>query len=141
MGKAIALLALRVTTGALLVIWGSIKLLTPEGAIGVSDTYYGGLLSAEALQAPLGLAQVTLGGFVILGLVRRVAYPLQAAVLVAGAAAIWQHILDPLGLYLVDEENRRTLFFPSSTVAVASILMLLYRDDDALALDRIFFRA
>lgn len=138
--KSVLLLLLRITTGALLVIWGLVKVMSPESAIGVSDRYYGGLISAEALQPILGWAQVALGGFVILGLLRVIAYPLQAIVLVAGAAVIWQYLVDPFGLYLVDEESRRLLFFPSTTVAVASVIMLAFKSDDAIALDRIFFR-
>lgn len=138
--KSILLLLLRITTGALLIIWGLIKVMSPENAIGVSDRYYGGLLSAEALQPLLGWAQVALGVFVILGLLRMITYPLQALVLVAGALVIWQYILDPFGMYLVAEESRRILFFPSSTVAVASLIMLAFKSDDTIALDNILFR-
>lgn len=138
--KSGLLLALRTTTGLLLVIWGLIKSQAPDAAIGVSNKYYGGVLSAEALQAPLGWAQVALGLLVILGLFRRIAYPLQAAVLVIGAAAIWKYLVDPLGLFLLNEESRQVLFFPSSTVAVASLILLAFKDDDRLALDRVFRR-
>lgn len=138
--KSGLLLALRTTTGLLLVIWGLIKSQAPDAAIGVSNKYYGGVLSAEALQAPLGWAQVALGLLVILGLFRRIAYPLQAAVLVIGAAAIWKYLVDPLGLFLLNEESRQVLFFPSSTVAIASLILLAFKDDDRLALDRVFRR-
>ncbi len=138
--KSTLLLALRVSTGALLIIWGLIKAKAPEAAIGVSDKYYSGLLSAEALQGPLGWGQALLGVLVILGVLRAVTYPLQAAVLVIGAAAIWKYLVDPLGLYLLNEETRQVLFFPSTTVAVASLILLAFRSDDRLALDRILFR-
>ncbi len=138
--KPILLLMLRVSTGALLVIWGLIKAKAPEAAIGVSEKYYGGALSAEALQAPLGWGQALLGVLVILGALRVVTYPLQAAVLVAGAAAIWKYLADPLGLYLLSEETRQVLFFPSTTVAVASLMLLAFKSDDRFALDRVFTR-
>lgn len=138
--KPVLLLLLRVSTGALLVIWGLIKAKAPEAAIGVSDKYYGGALSAEALQAPLGWGQALLGVLVILGALRVVTYPLQAAVLVAGAAAIWKYLVDPLGLYLLSEETRQVLFFPSTTVAVASLVLLAFKSDDRFALDRLFAR-
>lgn len=138
--KPILLLMLRVSTGALLVIWGLIKAKAPEAAIGVSEKYYGGALSAEALQAPLGWGQALLGVLVILGALRVVTYPLQAAVLVAGAAAIWKYLADPLGLYLLSEETRQVLFFPSTTVAVASLVLLAFKSDDRFALDRVFTR-
>ncbi len=138
--KALLLLLLRATTGLLLVIWGLIKVRAPESAIGVSDKYYGGMISAEALQPILGWGQIALGAFVILGLLRIVAYPLQALVLVVGAAAIWPYLADPLGLYLLDREASKVLFFPSTTVAVASLIMLAFKSDDGLALDRLLFR-
>lgn len=138
--KPVLLLLLRLTTGALLIIWGLIKAKAPEAAMGVSDRYYGGLLSAEALQAPLGWGQALLGVLVMLGVFRTVTYPLQAAVLVAGAAAIWKYLVDPLGLYILTEETRQVLFFPSTTVAVAALILLAFRSDDRLALDRVFAR-
>lgn len=136
--KPILLLALRTTTGALLIIWGLIKAQAPQTAIHVSDKYYSGVLSAEALQTPMGWAQIALGALVVLGLARRIAYPLQAAVLLIGAAAIWKYLLDPLGLYFLTEETRQVLFFPSTTVAVASLILLAFKGDDRLALDSAF---
>lgn len=138
--KSILMLLLRTSTGALLVIWGLVKAMSPESAIGVSNKYYGGLISAEALQPILGWAQVALGVLVILGLLRKVVYPIQALVLVVGALAIWQYLVDPLGLYLLDEESRRLLFFPSTTVAVASLILIAFKSYDTIALDEILFR-
>ncbi|GJL94035.1 MAG: hypothetical protein DHS20C05_04400 [Hyphococcus sp.] len=138
--KAALLLALRVTTGALLMIWGSIKAFAPAKAMMVSDKYYDGAVSDAALQMPLGIAQMLLGALVILGLFRRVIYPLQAVVLVGGALAIWKYLLDPLGLYLLTEETRNVLFFPSSTVAVATLILLAFKEYDALSLDRLLSR-
>ncbi|HBS30938.1 MAG TPA: hypothetical protein DEA40_04240 [Parvularcula sp.] len=138
--KAWLLLFLRASTGALLIIWGLIKARAPETAIHVSDKYYDGLLSAAALQAPLGWAQALLGLLVILGVFRRIVYPLQAIVLVAGALAIWKYLVDPLGLYLLTEETRQVLFFPSTTVAVAALILIAFKADDALTLDRFLAR-
>lgn len=138
--KSLLLLALRVSTGVLLIIWGLIKMAAPDAAVHVSDKYYGGVISAAALQTPLGAAQIGLGVLVILGLFRRVIYPAQALVLVAGALAIWKYLIDPLGMYLLNEETRQVLFFPSTTVAIASLILLAFKDDDTLALDRVLFR-
>lgn len=138
--KALLLLALRVTTGGLLVIWGLIKAQAPETAISVSDKYYEGFLSMEALQFPLGAGQIIIGILVIFGLARVIFYPLHALILVVGAAAIWQYIADPLGLYLLTEETRNVLFFPSSTVAIASVILLAFKEYDLLALDKVFDR-
>lgn len=138
--KPILLLAVRASTGALLIIWGLIKAIAPDTAIHVSDKYYSGALSAEALQAPIGWAQIALGALVILGLFRHIVYPLQAAVLVVGALAIWKYLVDPLGLFLLNEETRQVLFFPSTTVAIASLILLGFREFDTLTLDRALLR-
>ncbi len=138
--KALILLFLRVTTGLLLIIWGMIKLMAPKAAIGISDTYYGGLISAEALQTPIGAAQIALGALVIIGFMRKVFYPIQAVVLGYGVFAIWQYILDPFGLYLLNEETRQVLFFPSTTVFAATLVMLAFKDDDTISLDTLLGR-
>ncbi len=138
--KSILLLALRASTGALLIIWGLIKVMAPETAMHVSDKYYSGALSGEALQLGLGSAQIALGALVVLGLFRAVIYPVQALVLVVGALAIWQYLLDPLGLYLLTAETRQVLFFPSTTVAIASLILIAFKADDRLTLDRVLFQ-
>lgn len=137
--KAATLLLLRITTGLLLVIWGFIKIGAPEAAIGVSDKYYDGLLSAPEIQFGLGVAEIALGVFVVLGLLRVLVYPFQALVLIAGAAAIWNYIADPFGMYLLTRETAQVLFFPSTTVAAASLVMLVFWSDDRFTLDRLAF--
>jgi len=139
--KALVLLLLRASTGALLVIWGMIKTMAPQAAIGVSDKYYFGLLSTNQLQLPLGIAEIALGAIVILGLFRAIAYPLQTVVLGLGLAAIWKYIADPFGMYLLTEETRQVLFFPSTTVFIASLVLFAFREHDLLALDRVFARS
>lgn len=139
--KSALLLLLRLSTGALLVIWGVIKVMEPERSVRISDKLYGGLFSADALQAPLGLAEIALGALVVLGLFRSVVYPLQALVLCAGAVSVWKYLLDPLGAWLLTPETRQYLFFPSSTVAIAALLLLAYRADDRFAVDRLVFGA
>lgn len=136
--KAILLLLLRLSTGLLLVAWGFVKIGAPTVAAGISDSYYSGSLSADALQMPLGIAEIVIGLLVCLGLLRKFAYPLQAAILVIGALAIWKYILDPLGLYLLTEETRQLLFFPSFCVAVASLTLIAFKADDTLSLDKKF---
>lgn len=138
--KAISLLLLRITTGLLLVIWGSIKIGAPDAAIGVSNKYYDGLLSAVDLQTALGAGEIALGALVILGLLRAISYTLQFLVLALGAAAIWEYIADPLGLYLMTRETAQVLFFPSTTVVVAALILLVFRNEDTITLDRVLFK-
>jgi uncharacterized membrane protein YphA (DoxX/SURF4 family) len=133
--KALSLLLLRVSTGLLLVIWGLIKVMAPTAAVGVSDKYYFGLLSSADLQMPLGAAEVALGVAVALGLFRTIVYPLQTLVLGLGVVAIWKYVADPFGMYLLTEETRQVLFFPSSTVFIASLALLAFREHDTITLD------
>ena len=133
--KAYSLLFLRVSTGLLVIIWGLIKIMKPEAAIGVSNKYYGGSVSMEALQMPWGALQVIVGLLVILGLMRRFAYPLQAAILCLGALAIWKYLLDPFGMYLLAQGDNQVLFFPSLTVAAATLVIWAFKDEDRVSLD------
>lgn len=133
--KPLSLLLLRTGTGLLLTIWGLIKIAAPQASIGVSETYYGGVLSLNALQLPLGVLQVLLGLSIVLGLFRKFTYPIQSVVLGLGLLAIWKYIVDPLGLYLLTEETREVLFFPSLTVFAATLVLLAFRSEDTLCLD------
>jgi len=139
--KAALLLALRASTGFLLIIWGSLRAFSPERGVGLADKYYGGAVNTETIQAAFGWAEIGLGVFVILGLFRFLAYPLQALILVGGVFPIWKHILDPRGLYLfAADERANILFFPSTTVAIGTLILLAFREHDALSLDRILRR-
>ena len=138
--KALTLFLLRLSTGLLLVIWGVIKIKSPEAASAVSDKYYNGLISEAALHTPLGAAQVLLGVLVILGVFRNIVYPLQVVVLGVATAAIWQYLVDPLGLYLLDESSRKTLFFPSTTVFFATLALMAFKEYDDFSLGAIMGR-
>ena len=134
--KPVSLLLLRMGTGFLLSIWGLIKVAAPEASIGVSEKYYGGVLSVEMLQVPLGALQILLGLAVVFGLFRKIAYPVQSIVLGLGLLAIWKYIADPLGMYLLTEETREVLFFPSLTVFAATLFLLAFREEDTISLDK-----
>jgi uncharacterized membrane protein YphA (DoxX/SURF4 family) len=133
--RALSLLLLRLTTGALLMIWGFIKIAAPDVAIGVSDKYYQSYLSAKDIQMALGGAEIVLGVLVILGLFRSMVYPLQTLVLGLGLAAIWKYIADPFGMYLLTRETSQVLFFPSTTVFAATLILLAFREYDTLSAD------
>lgn len=132
--KAWTLLLTRISTGLLLILWGIIKLGAPDKAKGVSDKYYGGIVSADEVVLLMGLAQVAIGALVCFGLFRKYVYPAQALILGVGLLIIWQYILDPLGLYLV--ADAKPLFFPSTTVFFATLIMIFFKEDDSLSLDR-----
>ena len=138
--KPILMLALRASTGLLLVIWGALRAFKPETGVYLADKYYSSAVNAENLQAVIGWAEIALGVLVVLGVFRAIIYPLQAVVLVGGALAIWKYLLDPLGLYLLTEETRNILFFPSTTVAIATLILIVFREYDTLSLDRVLKR-
>lgn len=103
--KPFSLLLLRLGTGLLLSIWAVVKIMAPDKAVGLSEKYYGGMLSLDALQMPLGVLQFALGLLVVVGLFRKIVYSVQAVVLGVGLLAVGKYILDPLGLYLLTPDT------------------------------------
>ena len=93
-----------------------------------------------AAQTAWGVALVAIGTLVILGLGRRIVYPLQALVLCSGALAIWRYLIDPLGLWLLDRDSAQLLFFPSLGMAAATLVLLAFMAEDRFALDGILRR-
>jgi putative oxidoreductase len=133
--KPLSLLLLRIGSGLLLVLWGSLRVMAPEAGPGLADKYYGGLLNLQSIQMAFGAAEMVIGALVVLGLFRRIAYPLQALILVPGALVLWRYLLDPMGRYLLSPEDSQILFFPSITVAAASIALIAFLDEDRWAMD------
>lgn len=133
--KAGSLFALRIGTGLLLVLWGGLRLISPGAGPGLANKYYSGLLNMQAMQIIYGAAEVAIGLLVVLGLFRRIAYPLQALILVPGALLLWRYLLDPMGAWLMSREDSQILFFPSIAVAAATIVLIAFRDEDRWSLD------
>jgi uncharacterized membrane protein YphA (DoxX/SURF4 family) len=119
----------------LLLLWGSLRLFSPTAGPGLANKYYSGLLNMQTLQVAFGAAEMLVGAFVVLGLFRRIVYPLQALILVSGALLLWRYLLDPLGFYLMSKEESQILFFPSITVAAACLVLLAFRDEDVMSID------
>lgn len=133
--KAASLLFLRIATGLMTALWGVVKIGSAETGVGIATKYYGSFWTLEALQLPWGIFQVIVGLMVVLGLFRKVFYPLQAIILCLGALAIWKYILDPLGLYLLTEDTSKLLFFPSLAVAAATLVLIAFKEFDTITLD------
>lgn len=131
----ISLLIMRIGTGALLIVWGLVRVIGGRGE-GLADKYYGGMGSEAMLQVAFGWFEVALGLMVVLGLLRKYTLVVQALILVGGALPIWRHFLDPFGRYLHEDAN--ILFFPSLTVAGAALALIALRELDTLALDCLF---
>ena len=132
----ISLLVMRIGTGMLLVLWGGARLARDEMGPGLAEKYYGGVGANSVFQTAFASVEVLIGALVVMGLFRKYSLVAQAVILVGGALAIWKHFLDPFGLYLHAEGN--LLFFPSITVAGASLALIALREHDTLALDRLF---
>jgi uncharacterized membrane protein YphA (DoxX/SURF4 family) len=130
-----SLLFLRAGTGLLLVVWGALRVISPEAGPGLADKYYSGLLGMQGLQIAYGVAEILIGGLVTLGLFRRLAYPLQALILVPAALMLWRYLVDPMGVWLLSREDSQILFFPSIALAAASVTLIAFRDHDRLSLD------
>jgi uncharacterized membrane protein YphA (DoxX/SURF4 family) len=138
--KPASLLLLRIGTGLLLMLWGGLRLMSPDAGPGLAEKYYSGFMGMQAIQIAFGAAEVLTGLLVVIGLFRRIAYPLQALVLVPGAIVLWRYLVDPMGLYLLDSETSQILFFPSITLAAASLVLIAFRDADRWSLDALMAR-
>ena len=130
-----SLMLLRIGSGLLLILWGGLRVMTPAAGPGLAQKYYSGFMATGAVQIAFGAAEALIGLLVVLGLYRRIAYPLQALVLVPGALLLWRYLLDPMGLYLLDRATSQILFFPSITVAAASLVLLAFREEDRWSID------
>ena len=133
--KAASLLLLRIGTGLLLILWGALRVMSPAAGPGLAAKYYGGFLEVQSVQVGFGVAEVVIGLLVVSGLFRRIAYALQALILIPGALVLWRYLLDPMGMYLLDKDSSQILFFPSITVAAATLVLLAFRNEDRWSLD------
>lgn len=137
----IALLIMRVGTGMLLVLWGSVRLFGDGMGTKLAEKYYGGVGAANSFQLAFATVEVIIGLLVVLGLFRKYASIGAALILVGGAFPIWRHFLDPFGRYLfANPEDANLLFFPSVTVAGAALALIAFREHDTWALDTVFRR-
>ena len=133
--KPASLLLLRTGTGLLLILWGTLRVISPAAGPGLASKYYGGFLDLQSVQIGFGVVEAIIGLLVVVGLFRRASYVLQALILIPGAIVLWRYLLDPLGLYLLDKDSSQILFFPSITIAAATLVLLAFRDEDRWSLD------
>jgi hypothetical protein len=54
---------------------------------------------------------------------------------VPGALLLWRYLIDPFGVWLLSREDSEILFFPSITVAAATLALIVLRDFDHMSLD------
>lgn len=130
--KRWGLLALRVTTGWFLVIWGLDKLVNVEHGIRVAEAFYLGIGSQATFLQVAGVLQIALGLLVAAGLWRKLTYPITFAVTAVTAAAVWKSILDPWSWWL---EGANVLFYPSAIIVAGAAVLWGTQPEDDLTLD------
>ncbi len=137
LSRNLALLALRVTLGFLMIWWGLAKGLNTGVGQVVSDSFYGGMFSMQALLVGFGWLQVVGGAAIVLGLFRAILLPVQFAINFFTAGAVWWAIVDPFWIYLPGEKPFPfpQLFYPSAIIVAGSWLVIAFRSQDRWALD------
>lgn len=130
--KAFPLLLLRISLGWLMVVWGVDKLANPSHGQAVAESFYLGIGTGETFLTVAGAAQVLLGALLVVGLARRMTWPVVALVNGITLIAVWESIVDPWG-FVLDGGN---LVFYSSAVIFAGVLVGWSAvEEDTLALD------
>jgi uncharacterized membrane protein YphA (DoxX/SURF4 family) len=130
--KAWSLLLTRITLGWLLVLWGLDKLVNVEHSIRVADSFYFGIASGQQILTVFGVLEILLGLLVVVGFLRRYAYPISTVVLALTAVGVWKSIVDPWGWVL---EGTNVLFYPSAVVLAAALVLWGFQDEDRMTLD------
>lgn len=122
--QARSLLALRVSLGLLMLVWGADKIVNPAHGMGVAEHVYFGLPSPRALMPVFGIAQCALGVLVMLGFRQRVTLTVLAAITGLTLVGVWRSILDPWGWYL---PGTNALFFPSLIIFAGTLVLRAFR--------------
>lgn len=134
-GQSVSLLALRVSLGALMIVWGLDKLANPAHGVAVAGRFYFGLFDSASAMPVLGVAQIALGVLVVAGVARRYAYPALAAVTGMTLLGVWRSVVDPWGWVF---ERTNALFFPSLIIFAGVLVLVAFRELDELHLGRAF---
>lgn len=131
--KTWTLLFLRVSLGWLLVIWGADKIFNTEHGMAIANKFYFGLLAMENVLRLGGVLQMLVGLAVIVGFARRWVYPVQVLLNGASLMAVMQSVIDPWSWVF---EGSNVLFYPSLVIFAGSLLLIAFRDQDRMVLDK-----
>ena len=129
---AFPLLLLRVSLGWLMVVWGVDKLTDPDHAQAVAESFYLGIGSGGTFLTVAGALQVLVGLLVVVGLFRRVTWPIMAVVNGITLVAVWKSILDPWGFFL---EGGSLVFYASAVIFAAILVGWSAIEEDVLSMD------
>ncbi len=113
-----------------MLVWGMDKFADPAHGVLVAEKFYFGL-PVRSFMPVWGVLQLALGTLVILGLARRITYPVLAVATGLTMVGVWRSIVDPWGWML---EGSNALFFPSLIIFAGALLLIAFRDDDVLVL-------
>lgn len=130
--NAVPLLLLRISLGWLMVVWGVDKLTDPEHARAVAESFYLGLGSGGTFLTVGGALQVLVGLLVVVGLFRRVTWPVMAVVNGITLLAVWKSIVDPWGFVL---EGGSLVFYASAVIFAGILVGWSAIEEDTLSLD------
>jgi len=120
----LALLILRLTVGAFFLIWAVEKIVAPEAAILVSETFYGTTPDRTTLLA-VGVAQLVLIGVFLAGLWKTLSYGALLAIHAASVATTWERLINPY-------ELPNHLFWAGVPVLALMLALFLLREADVL---------
>ncbi|WP_339486059.1 DoxX family protein [Pseudomonas sp. EL_65y_Pfl2_R95] len=132
--KQWSLLLLRISLGWLLVIWGIDKVVNVEHGVAIANKFYMGMFAADNLIQAGGVLQVLAGLLVVAGFLRRWVYPIQLLLSAATLFAVAQSVIDPWSWFFT---GSNALFYPSLIIFAGCLVIMAWRDEDRLALDRL----
>lgn len=132
--NAIPLLLLRISLGWLMVVWGVDKLTDPAHGQAVAESFYLGLGSGGTFLTVAGAFQVGVGLLTVVGLFRRLTWPILAVVNGITLVAVWKSIVDPWGFFL---EGGNLVFYSSAVIFAGILVGWSAVEEDSLALDRV----
>ena len=124
--------------GWLQVLWGLDKIVNVEHSLRVAETFYLGVGAHADFLGVAGVLQIGLGILIVLGLLRRVAYPIQTVIAFVTALGVWKSIIDPWGWVL---EGSNVLFYPSLIILGAALVLQAFQEEDPMSLDHKVRRA
>ncbi len=140
LAQRISLLLLRVTTGFLLVWAGLNKLVSAKAPFALRRSFEIDETTGAVLGIAAGSAEVVIGLLCVLGLWRKVALPLQALINGFTAVSVWWAIFDPFRWYITGVDRivfNSHVFYPTSITFAACLLLIAFRRQDSIALDRL----
>lgn len=125
---------LRIGLGIFLALWGVDKLAATGGSQGIFSHFYG-VEAGPTLVQVAGVAEILLGLFLAVGLLRVPMAWIALAANTVSTVASWRQILDPWG-WLGLTDGGTHLFLASIVVMAANIALVLNARNDTWTLDR-----